>query len=152
MKSGMQKLKENLEFDAAYIKKGPTSAYPHLKCVVKENGQVMGLHPGAASGKELADYFPELFRFSSRTPILDKINRILEDCSFNKTEIEISDTVEYLHAPLDGIKFCCFGQTLNFFLLWKARTCQRSRIYSRGKLPKKGLAIIHSRYIVRVTV
>ncbi|WP_233785934.1 class I SAM-dependent methyltransferase [Planococcus halotolerans] len=168
LKSGMQKPRENLEFvlgntkeglpfgrdefDVAYIRKGPTSAYPHLKRVVKENGQVLGLHPGDASGKELADYFPGLFEFSPRTPILEKINRILVGCSFSKTEIEIYETVEYLHASMDVIRFCCFGQTLNVFSAVERENLSAIEGIFKREAAEKGLAITHSRYIVRVTV
>lgn len=91
------------EFDIAYIRKGPTSAYRDLKRVVKEQGDVMGLHPGDGSGKELADLFPGFFDRPAGTPILDKIKQILEDCSFSQTVIEILDTTEYLQEPIDVI-------------------------------------------------
>lgn len=165
LESGMQNLKQNLkfvlgntkeglpfssdEFDVAYIRKGPTSAYSHLKRVVKENGVVMGMHPGDASGKELADFFPGLFNFSPRTPILDKINQVLQGCSFNKTEIEISEAVEYLHDPMDVIKFCCFGQTSNVFSAMERASLSAIEEIFKRETSSRGLAITHSRYIVR---
>ena len=53
---------ESDEFDCAYIRKGPTSAYSSLKQVVKKGGEILGLHPGDELGKELQRLFPNLFK------------------------------------------------------------------------------------------
>ena len=50
------------EFDCAYIRKGPTSSYPLLSNVVKNGGEVLGLHPGDESGNELLYLFPNMYK------------------------------------------------------------------------------------------
>ena len=47
---------EKNEFDCAYIRKGPTSAYPYLKKVIKSGGKIIGLHPGDETNKNYHFY------------------------------------------------------------------------------------------------
>ncbi|MFC3210372.1 class I SAM-dependent methyltransferase [Planomicrobium okeanokoites] len=166
LESGLEKEKHNLkfvlgntkeglpfadnEFDIAYIRKGPTSAYKDLKRIVKNEGGIRGLHPGDFSGKELADLFPGFFNPLKGTPILDKIKGVLQECSFTKTEIEIIETIEYLHEPMDVIRYGCFGQSLNLIsAVEKEGLINIKRIFEK-EAGRKGLSITHSRYMIRV--
>lgn len=140
------------EFDIAYIRKGPTSAYRDLNRIVKTGGYVIGLHPGDGSGKELADLFPGFFNRITGTPILDKIKEALRDCSFNKTEIEIRETTEYLHEPMDVIRYGCFGQSLNLISDAEKESLSEIESIFEKEAGSKGLPITHSRYIIKVKV
>ncbi|SDO09484.1 23S rRNA (guanine745-N1)-methyltransferase [Psychrobacillus sp. OK028] len=142
---------EKGEFDSAYIRKGPTSAYSYLTEIVRKGGTILGLHPGDESGKELPQLFPDLFQESSGTPILDKINGQLGISSFTSTELEHVTSTEYLHSPLDVLKLRCFGQTAQVFeRLKKEDLVEITRIFDKNRT-EQGLAITFSRYIVRLT-
>ena len=91
-------------FDCAYIRKGPTSAYPALKKVVKRGGHILGLHPGDDSYKELPYLFPNLFHNSVGTPILNTIQQRLDFSHFTSSMIEVITSTEFLHSPLDILK------------------------------------------------
>ncbi|MBB5180956.1 23S rRNA (guanine745-N1)-methyltransferase [Planomicrobium koreense] len=139
-------------FDAAYNRKGPTSAYLDLKRVVKAGGAVLGLHPGDQSGEELPEYFPGLFRRSKGTPILDKIHQRLEKSAFADVSIEILTSTEYLCAPIDVLKLRCFGQHPKIYaLLEKEHMAEINRSFERNA-QKEGLPITFSRYVVRARV
>lgn len=67
---------ETGQFDCAFNRKGPTSAYPELKRVVKKGGKILELHPGDDVGFELPRLFPRLFEpNSTENPILHMIKK-----------------------------------------------------------------------------
>ncbi|WP_430786596.1 class I SAM-dependent methyltransferase [Virgibacillus flavescens] len=139
-------------FDCAYIRKGPTSAYPHLKQVVRKGGAVLGLHPGDENGKELSFLFPQLFENSHGTPILDTVKQRIEKSSFSTYELETITSREYIHSPEDVIMLRCFGQVPSVYeTLIEENLLEVSKIFDEHKT-KYGLPITNSRYIVRVTV
>jgi SAM-dependent methyltransferase len=107
---------EPYQFDCAYIRKGPTSAYPLLNRVVKKDGTILGLHPGDESGVELRQWFPNLFP-KSTIQIIDVLNNRLKNSGFAKAEIESINSIEFLQSPIDVIKLCCFGQK-KLFMKW----------------------------------
>ena len=149
-KHGMSFEKE--EFECAYIRKGPTSAYPPLTEIVQKGGTILGLHPGDEHGKELPQIFPNLFEQSSGTPILDKINNQLENSNFTFSEIVHVTSAEYLHSPLDVLKFRCFGQKTSVYERLKKEDLEGvSKVFDENST-KQGLAVTHSRYIVRLTI
>lgn len=143
---------ENEEFECAYIRKGPTSAYPALQEIVQKGGTILGLHPGDGSAKELPLIFPNLFGHSFGTPILNKINHQLEISSFTSAKLEHVTSTEYLHSPIDILKICCFGQKSSVYERLKEEDLSEiTRIFDENST-KQGLAITHSRYIVHLTV
>ncbi|WP_088101997.1 class I SAM-dependent methyltransferase [Halalkalibacter urbisdiaboli] len=143
---------ETDEFDCAYNRKGPTSAYPSLKQVVKKGGDILGLHPGDELGKELPLLFPNLFINSQGTPILDTVKQRIEISNFSFSEIEHVKSIEYFHSPFDILKLRCFGQTPQVYERMKEENFSEiSRIFE-GNATKDGLAITFSRYIVRAIV
>lgn len=142
---------EKAEFECAYIRKGPTSAYPALTEIVQKGGTILGLHPGDEQGKELPQVFPNLFHHSSGTPILDKINSQLEKSNFTTFEVIHIASSEYLHSPLDVLKYRCFGQKNSIYERIKKEDLEViTKIYDQNSTAQ-GLPITHSRYIVRVT-
>ncbi|MBS4178344.1 class I SAM-dependent methyltransferase [Lederbergia citrea] len=140
------------EFDCAYIRKGPTSAYSSLKQVVKEGGEILGLHPGDESGKELQHLFPNLFETSQGTSIKDTINQILEICNFSHSELEVINSIEYLHTPMDVLKLRCFGQNLKIYETLKEENISEITKIFEQNATKDGLPIHFSHYIVRANV
>jgi len=143
---------EKDEFDSAYIRKGPTSAYPSLREIVKKGGTILGLHPGDESGKEMSRIFPNLFKESSGTPTLNKINKQLEMSSFTSTELEHVACTEYLHSPIDVLKLRCFGQKTSVYERLKEENLSEITKLFDENSTKKGLAITNSFYIVRLIV
>ncbi|WP_456278999.1 class I SAM-dependent methyltransferase [Bacillus sp. AK128] len=140
------------EFDFAYNRKGPTSAYPSLRKVVKKGGKLIGLHPGDELGKELPILFPNLFETLQGTPILDRIYQRLEISNFSHIDVKAINSIEYLHTPLDVIKLRCFGQTPKVYeTLKEENQSEISKIFEQNTT-KEGLPITFSRYIVRVIV
>lgn len=140
------------EFDCAYIRKGPTSAYPLLKRVVKKGGEIVGLHPGDETGKELPIIFPNLFSTTVGTPILNTIKRRLQESTFTSTNIEVISSTEYLKSPQDVIQYRCFGQQpVIYERLIEENLNEINKIFNRNAT-EEGLPITHSRYIVHVTV
>lgn len=140
------------EFDCAYNRKGPTSAYPLLHQIVKKEGQVLGLHPGDALGRELPLLFPNLFESVQGTPILDTLKQRLEISNFAFSEIEGVTSTEYLQNPMDVLKLRCFGQNPKIYeRLKEENLTEISRIFERNAC-KEGLPITHSRYIIRAIV
>ena len=143
---------KNNEFESAYIRKGPTSAYPLLNRVVKDGGVIMGLHPGDESGKELPVLFPKLFTDTKGTPILDTIKMRLRESNFTTTNIEVINSTEYLKSPEDVIKYRCFGQNPRIYqVLIDENLDEISKIFERNAT-EDGLPITHSRYFVHATV
>jgi SAM-dependent methyltransferase len=144
---------ERDEFDFAYIRKGPTSAYPLLSEVVKKDGMILGLHPGDQSGIELFSLFPNLYeQHYEGTPILDRLEERLERSNFSHTEIETIYSVEWLHTPIDVLALRCFGQHPSIYMmLVEENLTEVTNIFEEYKM-EKGLGITFSRYIVRVTV
>lgn len=143
---------EEGEFDLAYIRKGPTSAYPDLKRVVRAEGKVLGLHPGDDQGKELAELFPGLFPLTSGTPILDMIHHRLEQSRYQSATVETFSTTEYLLSPADVIKARCFGQCPDIMeAVLETNLSDITKIFEQHA-SLKGLPITYSRYIVRAIV
>ncbi|MDN4493564.1 class I SAM-dependent methyltransferase [Ureibacillus aquaedulcis] len=140
------------EFDCAYIRKGPTSAYPYLKGIVKEGGCVIGMHPGDDSGKELADLFPKLFEPVYGTPILETIKERLANSNFSITSLEVLNSVEYIESPIDVLKLRCFGQKPSIYkLLYEKNLSEVTNIFEQNAT-NEGLPITFSRYLIRVIV
>lgn len=140
------------EFDAAFIRKGPTSAYPELKKVVKTGGGIFGLHPGDAQGKELADLFPGFFQPTPGTPVLDTIYKRLAQSNYQSVEVETVNSIEYLFSPIDVIKIRCFGQSEEVLETVRETSLSNiTRIFEKHAVAE-GLPITYSRYIVRAVV
>jgi hypothetical protein len=140
------------EFDCAYDRKGPTSVYPHLKKVVKKGGKILGLHPGDDLGKELPVLFPNLFKAIQGTPNLDHIQQRLEISDFAYSNVEVVNSIEYLHTPKDVIRYRCFGQHPRIYeTLFKENLSEITRVFERHT-GENGLPITFSRYIVTATV
>ncbi|MBZ5201086.1 class I SAM-dependent methyltransferase [Planomicrobium chinense] len=140
------------EFDVAYNRKGPTSAYPELLRVVKKGGEILGLHPGDGSGKELPELFPGLFKESKGTPIADHLQRGLSALPFSECAFEEVTSTEYLEAPLDVIKYRCFGQAEEVFNKAAEENLSELEQIFRAHATEKGLAISYSRYLIRAKV
>ncbi|WP_342526769.1 class I SAM-dependent methyltransferase [Chryseomicrobium sp. FSL W7-1435] len=140
------------EFDFVYNRKGPTSAYPSISRVLKKSGKFIGLHPGDASGKELPILFPNLFDELQGTPILNTLNQRLESSEFLQWEVEVVNSVEYLHTPLDVVKMRCFGQRPEIYKTVKELNLAIiSKVFNQNAT-HRGLLITFSRYIVRANV
>ncbi|MGE7782195.1 hypothetical protein ACQKL0_20100 [Peribacillus sp. NPDC097264] len=141
-----------MNFDCAYIRKGPTSAYPYLKKVIKSGGKIIGLHPGDETNKELPLLFPNLFDSSIGTPILNLINHRIDISKFSHSKIEAINSTEYIHSPLDVLKLRCFGQHPSIYETLKEKNLYEvSKIFEQNAT-KDGLPITFSCYIVRATV
>ena len=140
------------EFDCAYIRKGPTSAYPYLKKVVKKGGKIMGLHPGDATYKELPKLFPGLFESSIGTPILNTLNQRLDSSNFTYSNIDIINSTEFIHTPLDLLKLRCFGQHPSIFETLKERDLQQVTKVFEQHATVKGLPVTLSRYLIQATI
>lgn len=142
---------EQNEFDCAFIRKGPTSAYPLLNQVVKKDGKMLGLHPGDDSGKELLNLFPNLFK-QNKGNTLDIIKQRLKNSKLSRTDIEIVNSIEYLQSPIDVLKMRCFGQKKTVFNELRDKNMQRIRNIFEQNAVNDGLAITFQRYIVRAIV
>ena len=142
---------EQNTFDCAYIRKGPTSAYPLLKDVVKKGGYVVGLHPGNNTGKELPHIFPHLFKQSTANTLQLVKNR-LHSSHFSTTEIEIFDSIEYLHSPIDVIKLRCFGQNPIIINTLIAKNIEQITLLFNQNATSNGLPITFQRYILRAKI
>lgn len=140
------------EFDCAYIRKGPTSAYPFLKQVVRKDGSIIGLHPGDDSGKELPLLFPNLFEQVKGTPILDTIEERLASSNFSSASLEIATSIEYIKKPIDIIKLRCFGQQPSIYETMKEKNLSIVEKIFEQNAHDEGLPITFSRYLVRVIV
>lgn len=143
---------KNNEFDFAYIRKGPTSAYPYLKRVVKKGGSIMGLHPGDESNKELPLLFPNLFESKYGTPILDTIKERVDNSNYTFSSIEVINSIEYIKSPEGILMLRCFGQQPKIYETLKEKNLTEvTRIFHLNAL-QEGLPITFSRYLVRVVV
>lgn len=144
---------ESGDFDCAYNRKGPTSAYLELNRVVKKGGEILGLHPGDNLGSELPILFPNLFKSNSEgTPILDNLKQRLNNCMFDYSEVQILNSIEFLHTPNDVFKLRCFGQKpIIYKNLIEENYSEVKQIFEHNAT-KDGLPITYSRYIVRATV
>lgn len=143
---------EKNEFECAYTRKGPTSAYPALTEVVMKGGSILGLHPGDGAAKELPLIFPNLFDYSFGTPILNKINKQLEISSFTSIELEHVTSIEYLHSPIDVLKLRCFGQKTSIYERLKEEDLSKvTKIFDENST-EQGLAVTNSSYIIRLIV
>lgn len=140
------------EFDFVYNRKGPTSAYPSISRVLKKSGKFIGLHPGDASGKELPILFPNLFDELQGTPILNTLNQRLESSEFLQWEVEVVNSIEYLHTPLDVVKMRCFGQRPEIYETVKVQNLPAISKILNQNATHRGLPITFSRYIVRANV
>jgi hypothetical protein len=136
----------------AYDRKGSTSVYPHLKKVVKKGGEILGLHPGDELGKELPILFPNLFKATEGTPNLENIRKRLEMSHFAETDVEVVNSIEYLHTPEDVILYRCFGQHPKIYeTLVKETLLEIAKIFEQHAVAE-GLPITFSCYIVRAIV
>ena len=140
------------EFDCTYNRKGPISAYPHLHQVLKNGGKVLGLHPGDAANQELPHLFPKLFEITSGTPILDSIQQRLASSKFAQADIEIINSTEFIHTPLDILKMRCFGQQPELFEFMKEKDLPKITKIFEQHATKEGLPITASHYVIRATV
>jgi 23S rRNA (guanine745-N1)-methyltransferase len=85
------------EFDCAYNRRGPTSAYLDAKRIIKKGGQLIGLHPGDNITAELSEFFPDFFEAApAGTPVLDTIKKRLGEGGLENAEIETVRSIEYL--------------------------------------------------------
>ena len=141
---------EKEAFDCAYNRKGPTSAYPDLRRVVKEGGQILGLHPGDDLCKELPEWFPGFFNpMPDSTPILYNLQERLQ--SYKDVEIKRFNTKEYLHSPIDVIRLRSFGQTEAIYEAYLYSLPTITEIFEKHAIDK-GLPVTLSRYIVKAIV
>lgn len=139
------------EFDCAYIRKGPTSAYLLLHQVVKKGGIVLGLHPGDDSGRELPMLFPNLFT-RNNTGTLHAIKQRLQASKFSDFQIETFNSIEYLHSPTDVIRLCCFGQTqIVYDFIFDNCIHFIDKIFQDNAVTE-GLPITSERHIVRAII
>ena len=140
------------EFDCVYIRKGPTSAYLHLKRVTKDGGTILGLHPGDEMNKELPFLFPNLFESTIGTPILNQLHERLSNSHLSSYAIETINTTEYIESPNDVLKLRCFGQLPAIYEQLKEKDLQTITSIFNQHETAKGLPITFSRYIVRAIV
>ncbi|WP_274309957.1 class I SAM-dependent methyltransferase [Solibacillus daqui] len=143
---------DNNEFDCAYIRKGPTSAYPQLRKVIKDGGKIFGLHPGDDMNKELPQLFPNLFESTTGAPVLQRINQQLEKSNFNSYTIETLNSTEFIESPEDLLKLRCFGQHPSIFETLKEKDLHTITKIFEKNATEDGLPTTFSRYIVRATV
>ncbi|SOC39922.1 class I SAM-dependent methyltransferase [Ureibacillus acetophenoni] len=143
---------ERNTFDCAYIRKGPTSAYPLLKNVVIKGGAVYGLHPGDQSGKELPTLFPNLFQPLNGTPILDGLKLRLEASNFSSAQVEVVNSIEYIKSAVDVVKLRCFGQQPTILqALIENNINEITKIFDQNAT-ENGMPITFSRYLVRARI
>ncbi len=141
------------QFDCAYNRKGPTSAYPELKRVVKKGGKIFGLHPGDDIGIELPRFFPNLFEsINNEKPILRTIKQRLDQSRFEGVEIQVVNSIEFLHTPIDVLKLRCFGQKQSLLKQQIEDNLSKVRRLFEQNATNEGLPITFSRYIVRARV
>lgn len=140
------------EFDCVYIRKGPTSAYPHLKRVTKDGGVILGLHPSGEMNKELPILFPNLFEATKGTPIFNQLHERLSNCQLTTYTIETINTTEYIASPIDVVKLRCFGQQPDIYEQLKEKELQTITDIFNQHASSDGLPITFSRYMVRAIV
>ncbi|ASA21433.1 class I SAM-dependent methyltransferase [Paenibacillus donghaensis] len=144
----------NGEFDCAYNRKGPTSAYPDLSRVVRQGGLILGLHPGDHRLGELAGLIPTLFKavIPAERPVLDKLESQLAGGNFAQSSVDLVTHLEYLHQPLDVIRLSCFGQTSAVHEMMISEVLPAVEQHFREHATPSGLAVSNEYYIVRITV
>ncbi|OKP92242.1 class I SAM-dependent methyltransferase [Paenibacillus sp. P32E] len=144
---------EQNEFDCAYNRKGPTSAYPELTRIIRKGGQLIALHPGDRLSPELSILFPGLYGPRQEgTPVLDKIKQRLDASGFAEAEIETVLSTQYLHGPIDLVRLRCFGQTSAVHeMVMESSLPEISRIFAQHQTVH-GLPTTVEYYIVRATV
>ncbi|MHA6531431.1 class I SAM-dependent methyltransferase [Paenibacillus sp. BAC0078] len=144
---------EDDEFDCAYNRKGPTSAYPELTRIIKKGGRLIALHPGDRLSPELSLLFPGLFGPSQEgTPVLDKVKQRIEASGFASAEIETVTSTCYLHEPIDVVRLRCFGQTAAVHeMVIRDSLPEINRIFARHQTAQ-GLPTTVDHYILRATV
>ncbi|PGM57366.1 SAM-dependent methyltransferase [Bacillus sp. AFS053548] len=144
---------ETGQFDCAYNRKGPTSAYQELKRVVKKGSKIIGLHPGDDLGIELPKLFPNLFEsINSEKSILKTIRQRVELSKFESVEIQVINSFEFLHTPLDVLILRCFGQKQSLIKdIIENNFLEVKRIFEQNAT-NEGLPITFSRYILRAQV
>lgn len=141
----------NREFDCAYIRKGPTSAYPQLRKIIKDDGKILGLHPGDDMNKELSLLFPNLFDSTTDAPIFQRIHQQLENSHFSSYTIEIHNSTELFESPEDILKLRCFGQHPSIFETLKEQHLHTITKVFEENATEEGLPTTFSRYIVRAS-
>lgn len=140
------------EFECAYNRKGPTSAYLHLGKVVSRGGRIFGLHPGDGSQKELPFLFPGLFKKATGLSIKERISSQLKAADFSSYQIETIDAEEFLSTPMDVLNLLCFGQANSVLeQMEKEAFNEVTKIFGRYA-EREGLRVTHSRYIVEAIV
>ncbi|GAK14366.1 class I SAM-dependent methyltransferase [Geomicrobium sp. JCM 19039] len=140
------------EFQLAYIRKGPTSAYLDIARVVEKGGFVFGLHPGDRLGQELPILFPNLYEPVKGTPILSKLQQRLAESGFSESHCEEILSVEYIKRPIDVIKMKAFGQSSEVLATLTRRALPEVERVFAAKATSRGLALTHARYLVRARV
>lgn len=141
------------EFDCAYIRKGPTSAYPDLGRVIRKGGRILGLHPGDRMSEELPELFPGLFQpRSGGTVILDMIKSRLAAAGLSDAVVETVKGVQILNGPMDVVHMCCFGQTAAVQeMVVRTSLPAIERIFARHA-SGGGLPVTVEHYVVRAVV
>ncbi|WP_082882260.1 class I SAM-dependent methyltransferase [Paenibacillus swuensis] len=144
---------DNEEFDCAYNRRGPTSAYLDAKRIIKKGGKLIGLHPGDRSTSGLSELFPELYEPSPiGKPILDNLTERLKEGGLTQAEIETVRSMEYLHEPIDIVKMSVYGQKpLIYEMVLQESMSEITQIFEKNAT-ERGLPITFERYIVRVTI
>ncbi len=145
---------EDEEFDCAYNRKGPTSAYQDLRRIIKPGGRIVSLHPGDHSYPELSYFFPNLFEpVSEGTPILDRIKANLErGMLLKQASIEMIRSVSYLLEPMDVVRVCCFGQVLSVYEMVINESMREIERIFFDNATEQGLRVTNEMYMVRITV
>lgn len=138
------------EFDCAYIRRGPGSAYADLKRVIKHGGKILGLHPGDGCNSELSEHFPILFDPPIQgQPIMDSIKAYLLKGGLGDAEVEVVTSTEYLHSPEDILRMRCHGQTPALYNdLTSACLTVVTQIFEQHATPL-GFPTTFVRYLVR---
>lgn len=110
---------------------------------------MIGLHPGDELGKELLFLFSHLFEKLQGTSILDTIYQRLEISDFAHSEVEVVNSMEYIHTPLD---VRCFGQDPEVYETVKNENLAAVTKIFEQNTSEKGLPITYSRYLVHASV
>ncbi|WP_019912411.1 class I SAM-dependent methyltransferase [Paenibacillus sp. HW567] len=144
---------EDDEYDCAYNRKGPASAYPELTRVIKKGGRLIALHPGDRQSPELSVLFPRLFGPQQEgTPVLNKIEQYVQASGFAAANIETVTGTYYLHEPIDVVRLRCFGQTSAVHeMVISDNMPEINRIFARHQTAQ-GLPTTADYYILRATV
>ena len=140
------------EFDCAYVRKGPTSAYLYLHKVVQTGGAILGLHPGDNTYQELPLLFPNLFKSTIGTPIFKRLQQSLDKSQIMKYDVEKITSIEYLKSPVDVLKLRCFGQHPSIIERLKEMHLDEIKMIFEENATELGLGITYAHYIVRATI